>query len=144
MVFQNFRMIIFHYFKFYDYFCFLRHYVLTTKIFVEYLSFCFFFWFVLATELATTVVLWKVFLKFSQLSQENTCFGDFCNKVAGLKAATLLWKGLHQSCFPVNIAKFSRAASCMEHLRWLLLQMVEEFLKNSNLTIEGKIRLDFL
>ena len=34
-----------------------------------------------------------------------------------------------------NIAKFLKAF-CMEHLRWLLLKMVEEFKRNSNLTLE--------
>ena len=44
------------------------------------------------------------------------------SKVAGLRAATLLKKGLWYRCFPVNFAKFLRTPSLIEHLWWLLLQ----------------------
>ena len=58
------------------------------------------------------------------------------NKVTGLptwRSATLLKKKLRHSCFPVNITKCLRTAFCMEHLRWLLLKMVEEeFIRNSS------------
>ena len=44
------------------------------------------------------------------------------SKVAGLRAATLLKKGLWYRCFPVNFAKFLRTPFLIEHLWWLLLQ----------------------
>ena len=33
-------------------------------------------------------------------------------------------------------AKFLRTGFCMKHIWWLLLKMVEEFLRNSYLTLE--------
>ena len=39
-----------------------------------------------------------------------------------------------QVLLPVNIEIFLRKAFCMKHFRWLLLKMVEEFQRNSNLT----------
>ena len=41
--------------------------------------------------------------------------------------------------FSCEYRKFLRKAFCMEHLQWLLLKMVEVFLRNSNLTLEGFI-----
>ena len=65
----------------------------------------------------------------------------FCpfNKVEASKFTTLLKKRLHHACFPENIVntEILRTDFCMEHLRWLLLKMVEQFLRNSNLTLEG-------
>ena len=65
----------------------------------------------------------------------------FCrfNKVEASKFTTLLKKRLHHACFPVNIVntEILRTDFCMEHLCWLLLKMVEQFLRNSNLTLEG-------
>ena len=45
------------------------------------------------------------------------------NKVAGLRPATLLKKGLWHRSFPVNFVKFLRTPLYIEHLRWLLLYM---------------------
>ena len=57
----------------------------------------------------------KVFLKFSQYSQENTC-----TRVSFLMGlATLLKKRLWHRCFTVNFAKFVRTPFFAEHLRWL-------------------------
>ena len=69
----------------------------------------------------------KVFLKFLQISLENTCIGVFLIKLLAWRSVTLFKKRLHHSCFPVNITKFLRTAFCMEHLKWLLLKMGEEF-----------------
>ena len=41
----------------------------------------------------------KVFLKLSQTSQENTCVGDFFNKVAGLQSASFLKRDSNTSAF---------------------------------------------
>ena len=72
----------------------------------------------------------KVFLEISQNSQENTCANDsFFVKLAGLRSATLLKKGLWQRYFPfpVNFTKFLRTPLFTEHLRWLLLYFVWRF-----------------
>ena len=45
------------------------------------------------------------------------------NKVAGLRAATLLKKRLWHWCFPLNFAKFLKTPFVTEHLRWLFLRM---------------------
>ena len=51
----------------------------------------------------------KVFLKISHNIQEITCARvSFFNKVAGLRAATLLKKRLLHMCFPVYFTKFVR------------------------------------
>ena len=59
------------------------------------------------------------------------------------RSATLFQKKLHHSCFPVNITKFLRTAFCIQHLRWLLLKIVEKFLRNSNL-IRGICTEEFI
>ena len=48
------------------------------------------------------------------------------------EACKFIKKRMQQGCFPVDFAKFLRTAFFMEHLRWLLLKMVEEFLRISN------------
>ena len=61
----------------------------------------------------------KIFLEITQNSQENTC-----SRVSFLIRpwpATLFKKRLWHRCFPVNFAKFLRAAFLKENLRWLLL-----------------------
>ena len=45
----------------------------------------------------------KVFLKMSQISQENTCAGVTFNKVIGPRA-------VQHSCFPANFAKYLRTS----------------------------------
>ena len=63
----------------------------------------------------------KVFLEFSQNSQEKTCARVFFNKVAELKSAPLLKKRLWHRCFPVNFVKYLRTPFLTGHLWWLLL-----------------------
>ena len=46
------------------------------------------------------------------------------NKAAGLKSCNFIQKRFQHSCFPVNIAKFLRTAFFIEHLRWLLLSLI--------------------
>ena len=50
----------------------------------------------------------KVFLKISQISQENTWIGVFFDKVEVLQSASFLRKRLQHKCFPVNFAKLLR------------------------------------
>ena len=53
-----------------------------------------------------------------QNSQENTCAGVPCNKVAGLEPAPLiiLKKRLQHKCLPVKFAKFFRRPTFVENL----------------------------
>ena len=71
----------------------------------------------------------KVFLEFSQNSQENTCARvSFLIKVAGLRPATLLKERLQHRRFPVNFEKFLGTPYFIEHLWWLLLVISLELL----------------
>ena len=47
--------------------------------------------------------------------------GPLFNKFAGLQSCNLIKKRLYHKCFPVNMGKFLRTASFIEHLWWLLL-----------------------
>ena len=102
----------------------LHHYV-STKIFVKYLfleslvSFDLFWRQKQPPEVLCKKGVLKNFLNFT----EDTCAG-VSFELETLKPATLLKNKLHHSCFPVNIAKFSRIAFCMGHIRWLHLKMV--------------------
>ena len=51
--------------------------------------------------------------------------GSLFNKVVGLQACNFIKKRLRHRRLPVNIAKFLRTAFSMEHLRWLLLCVLE-------------------
>ena len=51
-------------------------------------------------------------------------FAIFAGKHQDLQACKSIKKRLQHKCFPVNIAKILRTAFFMEHLRWLLLQML--------------------
>ena len=70
-----------------------------------------------------TEVFYKtgVLRKFAKFIGKHLCKSLFFNKVAGLRPATLLKKGLWHRCFPVNFAKFLRTPFYIEHLWWLLL-----------------------
>ena len=61
----------------------------------------------------------KVFLEFSQNSQEKHLCQSLFNKVAGL-----LKRRIEHRCFPVNFAKFLRTPFFIEHLWWLLLLLL--------------------
>ena len=64
----------------------------------------------------------KVLSEISQNSQESTSARvSVFNKVAGLRAATLLKKRLWHRCFPVNFAKFLRTPFIKKDLWWRLL-----------------------
>ena len=57
-----------------------------------------------------------VFLRISEISQENTCVGVFFNKAAGLKAFNFVKKRLQHSYFPVTSAKFLRTVAASERM----------------------------
>ena len=69
----------------------------------------------------------KVFCKkgvlrnFTKFTGKHLCQSLFFNKVAGLRAATLLKKRLGQRCFPVNFAKFLKTLFLQNTSVWLLL-----------------------
>ena len=62
----------------------------------------------------------KVFLEFSQNSQEKHLCQSLFNKVAGL-----LKRRIEHRCFPVNFAKFLRTPFFIEYLWWLLLLLLK-------------------
>ena len=62
-----------------------------------------------------------MFLKISQILQENTCVGVFFNKVAGLRASSFIKKKFQCSCFPVKIVKFLRTPTFKNISERLLL-----------------------
>ena len=49
-----------------------------------------------------------VLRNFTKFAGKHLCQSLFCNKVACLRPAFLLKKGLWYRCFPVNFAKFLR------------------------------------
>ena len=94
-------------------------------------------------------VLTKQFPKMQKQSftivLQNTCsykFPDIYKKISVLKSffliqleawrfTTLIKRRPQHKCFPVNITKFLRIVFFMEHLWWLPLNMVGEFLRIS-------------
>ena len=77
-----------------------------------------------------------VIINFLIFTRKYLCWSLFLIKLQDWWPATLLKKRPQHRCFPVNITKCLRIAFFMEHLRWLLLKMVEEFLRISNSTWE--------
>ena len=75
--------------------------------------------------LSVEVVAQWCFVKKVFLETLHLCQSLFFNKVAGLRPAALLKKRLWHRCFPVNFAKFLRTTFLTEHLRWLLLLVIE-------------------
>ena len=66
----------------------------------------------------------KVFLKISQNSHENTCARvSFLIKLQA-RGLLLLKKRLWHRCFLVNFAKFLRTPFFIEHVWWLLLNLL--------------------
>ena len=66
-----------------------------------------------------------VLRNFAKFTGKHLCQSLFFNKVANLRSAALLKKRLWHRCFPVNFEKFPRTAFIIEHLRWLLLSLVD-------------------
>ena len=65
-----------------------------------------------------------VLRNFAKYTGKQLCQSLFFNKVADLRLATLLKKRLWHRCFPDNFAKFLRTFFLAEHLRWLLLYLI--------------------
>ena len=79
-----------------------------------------------------------VLRNFAKFTGKHVYQRLFFNKVAGLRAATLLKKRLWHRCFPVKFEKVLRTPIFTEHLWWLLLWItcqVEKWLKTSTIFI---------
>ena len=68
-----------------------------------------------------------VLRNFAKFLRKHLCHSLFFNKVAGLRAATLLKKRLWHRCFPMNFAKFLRTPF-LQNTSWRLLLMQSNFL----------------
>ena len=82
----------------------------------------------------------KVFLEILQNSRKNTSVrASFFNKLQ-VEPSSLLKKRLWHRCFPVNLAKFLRTPLLTEHLRWLLLLIlnIEKFYHFKSLISENQ------
>ena len=80
----------------------------------------------------------KVFLKISQISQENTCIGVCFNNVAGLQACKFIKKILQHWCFLMKFAKFLRTPTLKNNCERLLLFVSPQNTINSG----GEFELD--
>ena len=65
-----------------------------------------------------------VLRNFVKFTGKHLCQNLFLNKVAGLSPATLLKKKLWHSFFPIDFVKFLRTPFFIEHLWYLLLDVV--------------------
>ena len=67
-----------------------------------------------------------VLINFARFTGKHLCQSLLFNKVAVLRPATLLKKRLWHRCFLVNFVKFSRTPFFVEHVWWLLLDILEK------------------
>ena len=75
------------------------------------------------TETVTKGVLWKGVKNSAKFTGKHLCQSPLFNKVVGLRPATLLWKRLWHSCFPMNFAKFLRTFFLQNISERLLLEL---------------------
>ena len=82
-------------------------------------------------EAATGGALYKkgVLRNVSKLTGKHLCQSLFCNKVAGLRPATLLKKRLWHRCLPVNFEKFLRK-TFLQNTFWQLLLILHISIKH--------------
>ena len=67
----------------------------------------------------------QAFLRFLAIfTGKHLCQSLFFNKVQDHQTCNSIKNRLQHRCFPMNIAKFSRTAFFIEHLRWLFLQVL--------------------
>ena len=71
--------------------------------------------------------------KFHDTCKRISVLESLFDKVTCLMAFNFIKNRPSQRCFPVNITKCLRIAFFMVHLWWLLLKMVEQFLRISQL-----------
>ena len=70
-----------------------------------------------------------VLINLAELTEKDLCRSLFFNNLADFRLATSLQKGLRHKCFPMSLAKFSRAAFLIDHIRWLLLSLLPRIKK---------------
>ena len=80
-----------------------------------------------------------VFKKIAILTGKHLRWSLFLIKLQAWRSATLLKKRLHKKKRDFTVVscenyEIFNNTFCMEHLRWLLLKIAEEFLRNSNLS----------
>ena len=111
---------------------FLSHF-LKKKLFDMWITFCF-----IRRKVSShrRGPIKKLFLKFLQDSQENTCMVGFFIKVAALKASHFIKKWLQHRLFPVNIANFLRTPMFKNICKRLLLEERGSFI---NLIIQQSL-----
>ena len=70
--------------------------------------------------------------KFPDIHQKISLLKSLFNTVRGLKASSINKKETPTLVFSCEYDKIFKKSSFIEHLRWLFLNMVEEFLRFSN------------
>ena len=85
--------------------------------------FCFVCVFLLVYSEAAVEDFFKIDVNknFTIFTRKHLCLSRFFDKVGDYRITTILKKRLQHSCFPLNIAKFSRTPFFTVHFRWLLL-----------------------
>ena len=84
-----------------------------------------------------------VLKNFAIFTGKHLCWSLFLIQLqAQAQACKFIRKRLQHRCFPVNIAKFLKTASFTEHLQWLLLHLISQFL-NEEIFIEPTVFADF-
>ena len=71
-------------------------------------------------------------INFPIFTRKYLCWSNFFKTVRGLKARNFDKRETPTQVFSFEYPKFFENRFFMEHLRWLLLHMVEEFLRISN------------
>ena len=61
-----------------------------------------------------------------KFTEKDLCQSLFLNKVTGFRPANLFKKKLLHTCFPVNFTIFLRTPFITEHLRWMLLRLIDQ------------------
>ena len=64
-------------------------------------------------------------LKCPDIQRKIPILDSLFNEAAGVQTNNFIKMWLQQRCFPVNVANFLRTAFSIEHLRWLLLCLLE-------------------
>ena len=67
-----------------------------------------------------------VLRSFAKFIGKHLCQILFFNKIVGLRPANLFKKRFWYRYFPVNFLKFQRTPFLTEHLRWLLLEVIQK------------------
>ena len=74
-----------------------------------------------------------VLKNFAKFTGKHTWQSPFSNKLTDPTPAPVSKKKLWHRCFPVDFAKFVRASFFIEHLGWLLQDIVKHNYSSTNL-----------